>query len=270
MFAGGIYIHTNAYANPTIPPLNHQPPHDHPTQKEEEDCALCHEEVEDGVRAECGCGFCRLCVTEYVASAATGGTRCPKCAKPLTVDLSSAKAEEEPIAEEEEGKGRGKRGAGMGVALGSSNRAGTAVVAGRVKLQGLDRKSILHRIQLENFQSSTKLEVGGLWFRGCGRCSFLDRPRPQDEALVRPDPYHHHLYPWHGMTCLLCVCLSLHTINIIIIYTHGMTFLSISIQYIHYPTLKALLEELDVMQARDPSAKAIVFSQFVVSGFVLI
>jgi len=51
------------------------------------------------------------------------------------------------------------------------------------QLQGLDRKSILHRIQLENFQTSTKLE--------------------------------------------------------------------------------ALLEELHSMQARDPSAKAIVFSQFV-------
>lgn len=114
------------------------------------------------MRAECGCGFCRLCVTEYVASAATGGTRCPKCAKPLTVDLSGKGEEEEGVVEE--GKGRGKRGAG--VALGSSNRGGTAVVAGRVKLQGLDRKSILHRIQLENFQSSTKLEVGGLWFRG--------------------------------------------------------------------------------------------------------
>lgn len=26
---------------------------------EEEECALCHEPVENLVRAECGCGFCR-------------------------------------------------------------------------------------------------------------------------------------------------------------------------------------------------------------------
>lgn len=33
-------------------------------------CGLCHEECEDGVVAECGHGFCRMCVIEYVEGAA--------------------------------------------------------------------------------------------------------------------------------------------------------------------------------------------------------
>ncbi len=161
-------------------------------EDDEEECVLCHEEIEDAVRAECGCGFCRLCVREYIESSVGGQgavNSCPKCAKPLTVDLSSKKEEEAGEAEEQPaGNGNDKRrrtssSSSAAAAAAASNRAGSTLVCvgGKVKLQGLDRKSILHRIQLENFQSSTKLE--------------------------------------------------------------------------------ALLEELHVMQARDPSAKAIVFSQ---------
>ncbi|EWM25491.1 snf2 super family [Nannochloropsis gaditana] len=148
---------------------------------EEEECALCHEPVENLVRAECGCGFCRLCVTEYLEASLGGTTSCPECSRPLTVDLSKREGQQE---EEDASKGRAqsrtRRQNGNGK---HSNAAGTVCVAGKLKLQGLDRKSILHRIQLENFQTSTKLE--------------------------------------------------------------------------------ALLEELYLMRTRDPSAKAIVFSQFV-------
>lgn len=121
---------------------------------------ICHEEVEDAVRAECGCGFCRLCVTEYIESSVAGegaASGCPKCGRPLTVDLSKKEGEGQEEEGNENGNARGKKRAAVASA---SNRAGSVVcVAGKVKLQGLDRKSILHRIQLENFQSSTKLEA---------------------------------------------------------------------------------------------------------------
>lgn len=140
------------------------------------------------MRAECGCGFCRLCVTEYVASAATvdGGTTmttttscsCPKCGKPLTVDLSAATS---PLEVAEPAMAEGKKEGARTPHGPWRNRAGTAVVvAGRVKLQGLDRKSILHRIQLENFQSSTKLEV-----REC--VSGVNDGRRSSSFLVRHD-----------------------------------------------------------------------------------
>lgn len=32
-------------------------------------CGLCHEEIEDGVVAACGHGFCRTCVMDYVEGA---------------------------------------------------------------------------------------------------------------------------------------------------------------------------------------------------------
>jgi len=182
----------------------------------------------------------RLCVTEYLETSLGGATSCPDCSQPLTVDLSKKEGQQE---EEDEAQGRSGRrtwqsngnGGGSSSSSGANaNAAGTVIVAGKLKvrsrceqlwlggcdggcawgviydermcqmicgsfltlsilppslppflpqLQGLDRKSILHRIQLENFQTSTKLE--------------------------------------------------------------------------------ALLEELHLMRARDPSAKAIVFSQFV-------
>ena len=35
---------------------------DEEPEGEEEECAVCHEDIENLVRAECGCGFCRYVV----------------------------------------------------------------------------------------------------------------------------------------------------------------------------------------------------------------
>lgn len=81
---------------------------------------------------------CRLCVTEYVESSVSGAINCPQCDTPLTVDLSSKppgrEEEEEEGAKAQQG-GRGKkRKARSGGAAANTNRAGTVLVAGKIKV----------------------------------------------------------------------------------------------------------------------------------------
>ena len=96
---------------------------------EEEECVVCHEGVEDVVRAECGCGFCRLCVTEYLEAALGGVNQCPGCSQPLTVDLSKKEGEQE-AEDATSGRGRATRNSGS-----NANTAGTVCVAGRLKVR---------------------------------------------------------------------------------------------------------------------------------------
>mmetsp|Transcript_12990 Transcript_12990/g.39320 ORF Transcript_12990/g.39320 Transcript_12990/m.39320 type:complete len:1245 (-) Transcript_12990:283-4017(-) len=84
-------------------------------------CALCHDPWEDPVQAACGHAFCKSCVEDFLA-AADGAPACPSCDRPLTVNL---------------------------------------LQEGQKVLQKMASKkgSILSRINLTSFQSSTKCEA---------------------------------------------------------------------------------------------------------------
>lgn len=97
-------------------------------------CGICHDPLEDGISANCGHAFCRVCVMEYLDNA-VGACNCPTCECPLTIDL------EAPAC--------GAQSPGDSVA-----QVARAAGAARVRKQ-----SILNRMDLSSFQSSTKVEA---------------------------------------------------------------------------------------------------------------
>ncbi|CAH9060320.1 unnamed protein product [Cuscuta europaea] len=90
-------------------------------------CGLCHDPVEDPVVTVCAHTFCRTCMVEFSSSIAQGS--CPSCSKPLTVDLSCTTS-------------------GYG---GDTNMKTT--------IKGFRASSILNRICLNEFQTSTKIDA---------------------------------------------------------------------------------------------------------------
>ncbi|XP_057750711.1 DNA repair protein RAD16-like isoform X1 [Arachis stenosperma] len=91
----------------------------------EQACGLCHEPVEDPVVTSCEHIFCKACLIDF--SASLGQVSCPTCSKLLTVDLTSNKD--------------------------------VGVQANKTTIKGFRSSSILNRIRLENFQTSTKIEA---------------------------------------------------------------------------------------------------------------
>ncbi|XP_054811876.1 ATP-dependent helicase rhp16-like isoform X2 [Prosopis cineraria] len=91
----------------------------------EQVCGLCHEPVEDPVVTSCEHIFCKACLIDF--SASLGQVSCPSCSKLLTVDLTS------------------------NIDVGDQSRKTT--------IKGFRSSSILNRIRLENFQTSTKIEA---------------------------------------------------------------------------------------------------------------
>ncbi|KAL3679938.1 hypothetical protein R1sor_022894 [Riccia sorocarpa] len=102
------------------------PQYDAPVQ--EAICGICHEPAEDIVKTGCQHSFCKVCMQEYMeAGKGLESLQCPSCQTALMVDLT---------------------------------RSGTeAVKEVAVKVPGRKRSSILNRIKLENFQSSTKIDA---------------------------------------------------------------------------------------------------------------
>ncbi|KAJ1393826.1 Zinc finger, RING-type [Sesbania bispinosa] len=92
----------------------------------EQACGLCHEAVEDPVVTACEHIFCKGCLIDF--SASLGRISCPSCSKLLTVDLTS-------------------------------NKDGAVQANNKTTIKGFRSSSILNRIQLENFQTSTKIEA---------------------------------------------------------------------------------------------------------------
>ena len=136
-------------------------------------CSICHEPTEDEVRAECGHAFCRSCLLDYISavealspsatfstatenvassgqksratarstgSSGSAGLRCPDCQRPLTADLHQ---QSRPLSQPSPAKRGGRRDLSESVWDASKKR----------------KKSILDRVNLANFQSSTKLEA---------------------------------------------------------------------------------------------------------------
>lgn len=92
---------------------------------DEQFCGLCHDVAEDAVVTSCEHLFCKSCLIEF--SASYGQPACPSCSKPLTVDFSANtdQNDEKP----------------------------------KTSYKGFRSSSIINRIRLENFQTSTKIDA---------------------------------------------------------------------------------------------------------------
>ncbi|EGD97000.1 DNA repair protein RAD16 [Trichophyton tonsurans CBS 112818] len=85
-------------------------------------CCVCDEPAEEPIRSRCKHEFCRQCAKEYMASVQYGSEPdCPRCHLPLSIDF------EQPDIEQDEG--------------------------------GVKKNSIINRIKMENWTSSTKIEM---------------------------------------------------------------------------------------------------------------
>ncbi|AEE27792.1 unnamed protein product [Arabidopsis thaliana] len=93
--------------------------------KSEQECGLCHDPAEDYVVTSCAHVFCKACLIGF--SASLGKVTCPTCSKLLTVDWTT--------------------------------KADTEHKASKTTLKGFRASSILNRIKLDDFQTSTKIEA---------------------------------------------------------------------------------------------------------------
>jgi DNA repair protein RAD16 len=86
-------------------------------------CNICDEVAEDAIRSQCKHDFCRSCVKSYIQTteSAGGDPDCPRCHIPLAVDL------DQPEMEQDE--------------------------------EGVKKSSIVNRIKMEDWTSSTKIEM---------------------------------------------------------------------------------------------------------------
>ncbi|KAK6157292.1 hypothetical protein DH2020_011540 [Rehmannia glutinosa] len=91
----------------------------------DEKCGLCNDPEEDTVVTSCGHVFCKPCLIDFGAS--MGQNTCPSCSKPLTVDFTTNK----------DGKEK----------------------SSKTTIKGFRPSSILNRIQLDDFQTSTKIDA---------------------------------------------------------------------------------------------------------------
>ncbi|XVF42940.1 hypothetical protein PTKIN_Ptkin02bG0000800 [Pterospermum kingtungense] len=92
---------------------------------DEQVCAICHEPAEDPVVTACAHVFCKACLIDF--SASLGQVSCPSCSKLLTVDLTT-----------------------------NTDAGGQS---SRTTMKGFKSSSIVNRIQLNDFQTSTKIEA---------------------------------------------------------------------------------------------------------------
>lgn len=85
-------------------------------------CCICDEPAEQPIRSRCHHEFCRQCARDYVNSCEQyGQPDCPRCHIPLAIDF------EQPDIQQRE--------------------------------EGVKKSSIINRIQMENWTSSTKIEM---------------------------------------------------------------------------------------------------------------
>jgi len=114
------------------------------------DCDMCHEPPTDRVVSSCcGAGFCRGCVLEYLTGAVGENTPCPSCEAPFTIDLNQASCDDTVDD------------ATLTVTPGSSNANAEdrTAMPSLKELPHVATGSILRRINLAEFATSTKIEV---------------------------------------------------------------------------------------------------------------
>jgi DNA repair protein RAD16 len=113
------------------------------------DCDMCHEAPTDRVVSSCcGAGFCRSCVIDYIEGSGGGeNTPCPSCRTPFSIDLN----QESSLSDVDEGTlvvQKAKKASNTGSATASLK-----------DLPYVATGSILRRINLVEFATSTKIEV---------------------------------------------------------------------------------------------------------------
>ena len=110
------------------------------------DCAICHEPPTGIVISSCCSGVCcRSCVIEYLSSALGEGTPCPSCSSPFSIDLNQAS----PVDSVDDGT----------LTTPSSLKSYSGDVPSLKQMSHVQTGSILRRLNLAEFATSTKIEV---------------------------------------------------------------------------------------------------------------
>ena len=108
------------------------------------ECGICHELPTEGIKATCCSGlFCRVCVVEYIESSGGEGTPCPGCDAPFSVDLN-----QESSDTIDDGT--------LNLPTTSNGSQGGPSLK---ELSHVPSGSILRRINLQEFTTSTKIEA---------------------------------------------------------------------------------------------------------------
>lgn len=114
------------------------------------DCELCHEAPTDRVLSGCcGSGFCRSCVLEYLTGFCGENTPCPSCRAVFSIDLNQAGAE----SPEDDGT------LVLSSDAAKATRGNREAEPSLKELPHVSTGSILRRINLAEFATSTKIEV---------------------------------------------------------------------------------------------------------------
>lgn len=117
------------------------------------ECEICHEPpMEQVLSTCCGSGFCRNCVLEYMEtctglSSGNEQTPCPSCRAPFSIDLSKTRTE----SNEDDPFGGGSKA--------KTERISAAGMPSLKDLSNVATGSILRRIDLTHFATSTKIEA---------------------------------------------------------------------------------------------------------------
>ena len=114
------------------------------------DCELCDDPPTDRVVSSCcGAGFCRSCVIDYMSleNSETDTTRCPSCRAPFSIDLQQ---DSEEIEDD-----------GILTVPQAKNEVGSSLegMPSLKEMSHVASGSILRRINLAEFTTSTKLEA---------------------------------------------------------------------------------------------------------------
>ncbi|CAB9496901.1 regulator of chromatin subfamily A member 3-like 1 [Seminavis robusta] len=123
------------------------------------DCDICHELPTGRVVSTCcGAAFCRSCVLEYVSTAVGGTddeTPCPSCRAGFSIDLNQADQD----IQENAAATRSKEPSG-GTKKAKESSASTTELGPSLKdLRHVNTGSVLRRINLAEFATSTKIEA---------------------------------------------------------------------------------------------------------------
>jgi DNA repair protein RAD16 len=130
-------------------------------------CDICHEPPTDRVLSICcGAGFCRSCVIEYISGSGGGRTPCPSCNAPFTVDLSQARVDDTI----DDGV--------LTVPIGGKGYTSATDMPSLKEMHHVATGSILRRINLAEFATSTKIEVL------LQELILMRKKRPGSKALV--------------------------------------------------------------------------------------
>ncbi|EPZ32474.1 Helicase, superfamily 1/2, ATP-binding domain-containing protein [Rozella allomycis CSF55] len=138
-------------------------------------CSLCQEPAEDAISSKCKHIFCRQCVSQYISTVSIhpaqqisdthAGVKCPQCYKTLTIDLDQTAVDPDEFfksntqKKEEIKNDHNEQDQNENL---NDNQNDLASNDNNWALRAPSNKSgasIIHRIDLSNWRSSTKIEA---------------------------------------------------------------------------------------------------------------